>query len=130
MLFDWLHPLTAYRLMDELTPKRQTMGPLMNMYRNEETARIDVRVPGFDPSDIEISVEDDVLRVTGSAPEIERQGQVLRRERGPVRFDRRIRIPFRIDDSNVEAHYKNGMLHVMLHMHESEKPRVIPVKTA
>jgi HSP20 family protein len=132
MLFDWLHPLTAYRMLDDLVPNRTArsgVGPLINLYRDEETARVDLRVPGYEPQDIEISVENASLRVTGAIKPIEREGQIVRREREPHKFDRRIRLPFRVDESQVQATYRNGYLSVALNMHASEKPRVIPVKT-
>ncbi len=125
MLIDWLQPLTQY------APNRTTYKetPAINLYRNQEQARIDVQLPGFIAKEIDLTAEGDLITIRSQAEEKTDEGQLLRSERQFQSFERRIKLPFQIDESQVEAQFNNGILSVNLHMHENEKPRVIPVKS-
>ena len=52
------------------------------------------------------------------------------RERASGRFSRAIRVPFNVDPEKTEAHVRNGVLEVVLHRREEDKPRRIQVNAA
>lgn len=96
--------------------------------------RVTAELPGVDPANVEITVENGVLSVKGHRQyENERQpegGAQRVSERG--RFERRIRFPGDIVENEVKATHRHGVLTVTVPKPREAKPevRAIPVETA
>jgi HSP20 family protein len=99
----------------------------------EETGRflITADLPGVDPKDIEITMENGILTIKG-----ERQSEVRdetegykRVERVSGTFYRRFSLPDTADADRIEAKGKDGVLQVILPKHEKVQPRKIEVKS-
>jgi HSP20 family protein len=87
-------------------------------------------IPGVEPKNIEITMDDGVLTIKGerqSASEEEQQGY-KRVERASGAFYRRFSLPETADAERIEATGKNGVLEITLPKHEKLKPRKIEVK--
>jgi len=71
-------------------------------------------IPGINPDDLEVSITDDLLTIKGKTEDstVQEEGDVQRRERRFGSFSRSIRLPCRIKLEDVEASYKNGVLHI------------------
>ena len=106
--------------------------PAVNVWEGSEALAVTAELPGADPDDIEISVKDDVLTLAGERKPPEAGGNAAwrRRERGFGRFSRSVRLPYRVNPDNVEARMADGVLRVVLHKREEDKPRRIEVRTA
>jgi HSP20 family protein len=104
----------------------------MNVWANDDSAFITAEVPGTKAEDIDISVVDDVLTLSGSRDpdELEEGMNVHRRERGYGKFTRTIQLPFNVDVNQVEATFKTGVLQITLPRAEADKPKKITVKSA
>jgi HSP20 family protein len=115
-------------------PRLQTPAsyPAMNVWTNENGAAITAELPGVEPEDIEISVVNDTLTLTGSRrPDELKEGERYhRRERGAGQFTRTFQLPFRIEEEQVEAQFKHGVLHISVPRAEADKPKKIAIKTA
>jgi len=91
-------------------------------------------IPGVEPENLEVAVEDGVLTIKGRRHDLEEapgeEGGVRSEERGG--FERRIRFPGEIVEGEVRARYKNGVLRVTIPKPEEVKPeaRSVPVETA
>jgi HSP20 family protein len=103
----------------------------MNLWTSDEAAIVTAELPGFDPDEIDISVEDRTLTVTGSrAPEeVAEDATIHRQERSYGRFSRALRLPFEVEADQVEATFTNGVLRISLPRSEQDRPRKITVKT-
>ncbi len=117
------------REMDRfLAPLRQEMRnadfrTLVNVYANDDAARVLVSVPGWSAEWFDLSTEGNRLTIKGeSAFEGKNQPKVT--------IDRVVNLPFRVDDASVSASYKNGLLMIELKRAESDKPRKIAVTAA
>ncbi len=77
---------------------------------------VEIPVPGYKPEQIDVTVEDRVLTVTGKT---ERRS-----------FQRSILLPEEIDAETIEAKVEHGMLTLGLHLHPKAQPRKIEVKVA
>jgi len=68
----------------------------VNVWQGPEAVAIAAELPGIEPGDIEISVKDNVLTLSGErkAPEVPDGARWHRNERGFGRFSRTIRLPF------------------------------------
>jgi HSP20 family protein len=85
--------------------------------------------PGVEPSELNISVEKNVLTIRGET----RQGttgeneKVYRREVSYGAFARSIRLPEGLDLEQVDADFKNGMVTIKLPRLPEEKPKEIKI---
>jgi HSP20 family protein len=102
--------------------------PPIDVWSGEEGLRIFARLPGFEPSDIDVSVVGDTLTLKGARPEeSEQEGSWHRRERETGRFVRTLQLPFGIEVDAVQASFERGVLDVTLPRAAAEKPRRIAV---
>lgn len=106
--------------------------PAVNMWQGENSIAITTELPGVEPDDIDISVKEDTLTLSGERkmPEVGDKATWHMRERPVGRFARSIRLPFRVNPDNVEAHFSNGVLQIELQRPEEDRPRRIQVKAA
>jgi HSP20 family protein len=92
--------------------------------------RFVVEAPGLRPEDLDVTVENNVLTVSGEK-KVEHdegeKGEYHLYERRYGRFERSFALPRRVDTEHVDANYENGVLTVTLRKSESAKPRRIKV---
>ena len=91
-------------------------------------------LPGIKPEDVEISLDGDVLHIKGERlSETETGGNGDRRYRQTERvygtFRRSFQLPADVDPDVIEAHGKDGVLHVRIGKHAATQPRRITVQT-
>lgn len=88
-------------------------------------------VPGFDPSQIDISVQGDTLTIRGTMEQEQetRQETYYLRERRIGSFDRTIRLPASVNPDKAEAEYKNGVLTLHLPKVETAVTKKIKVRS-
>lgn len=92
---------------------------------------IRAEVPGVDPSAIKISVNDDVLTVSGErAAQKRSEGRYHLRERSYGTFSRSFHLSEELDSSAIEAECRNGVLTVRVPKRPETQPRQIAVKTS
>ena len=104
--------------------------PAVNMWMGEDDVILSSEIPGIDSADIDISIEGEILTLTGSrvAEDLKEGGKYHRQERPHGAFRRKIRLPFRAQENKIEAMYENGILTVKIPRAEADKPRKISVK--
>lgn len=89
--------------------------PPVNLYEEEGQVFVCAELPGFDGTDLSLSVEGD--RFTFSAPEAHPEAQAsdyVHRERGRRGFSRSIQVPYLIDPDLVSAQLEQGILKIAL----------------
>lgn len=103
--------------------------PRINAWADENHAEVKAEVPGVDPAALNLTVTGDVLVIEGNRGGLpENEGiELHRRERTGGAFRRAVRLPWEIEESQVKATQKNGVLAVTLPRREATKPRAIPV---
>jgi HSP20 family protein len=86
--------------------------PTLDMHETDNQVMLHAELPGVDEKDIDISVADDMLTISGEKKhEFERkEGDRYRSERSYGRFSRSVSLPFRIDADKVEAKFDRGVL--------------------
>ena len=91
-------------------------------------------VPGIDPKDVEITLDNGVLSVSGNRSEEKSEGsnpadppQQQRIERPTGRFYRRFILPDTADAENVNASGRNGVLAIEIPKQPKAQPRRITV---
>lgn len=104
--------------------------PAVDIKEEEDRFVIYADLPGIDPKEIEITMEQGVLTLKGERSEEtkeEREGY-KRIERVSGNFYRRFSLPDTADAERIEAEGKNGVLQITLPKHEKVQARKISVK--
>ena len=104
--------------------------PSMDVSETKEALVIKAEVPGLDPSDIQISLQEQYLTIKGEKrlEKDEKDERYHRVERTHGSFARSVRLPVGVDASKVTASFKNGLLTVMLPKTPAAKGTTIPIK--
>lgn len=98
--------------------------PLVNIVELDENFRIDIATPGFDKGDFKVSVENEVLTITGERKtETTEEGTFTRKEFLFTNFSRSFTLPESVDSTKIGAKYENGILMVDLPKREEAKPQ-------
>ena len=104
--------------------------PSLNVYKGDETVTVTAEVPGVHPENIDISVKENVLTLSGKR-NLEPKGEnvtVFSNEIAEGEFERRVRLPFAVEADKVTAEVKNGILTLTLGIAETAKAKKITVK--
>lgn len=120
------------RLFDEFERTAGTAGvaqfPRTSLYDTDDAFLVRAEVPGLGEKDIQLSVQQDVLTLSGERKaEIPTGYSVHRQERLPLRFSRSITLPSKVDASQVTASVKDGILTVKVPKAAESKPRQITI---
>jgi HSP20 family protein len=122
------------RNKEEASPERGTLATFprwsLLVGEVEETAKkivVRVEVPGMEKEDCRITIEDDVLYVSGEKRS-EREAHdstynVMERAYGS--FQRTVPLPRNVDEDQAKATYKNGVLNIHLPKVVGENSRTI-----
>ena len=99
---------------------------------DENTLRISMELPGVEPNDVRLSLENNVLTIRGEKKQQneENNERVHRFERTYGMFERTFALPNTVDPEKIEARYENGVLFVSIPKAERAKPREIRVNTS
>ena len=120
--------------MDSRTAEGSSMAtsdwvPAVDIKEEENDFVIVADIPGVDPKDIEVHMDNGVLTIKGekeSEKKEEREGY-KRVERTYGSFYRRFGLPDTADPEKISAKSNNGVLEVRIAKHEKVQPRKISV---
>jgi HSP20 family protein len=112
------------RLFDDVFSRFETglpsafgrMGgwPSVEVVDGESSLRISAELPGLDEKDVEILVSDDILTIRGEKKSRVDDKERHFSERFYGRFERRIPLPYEVEEDRAEASFANGVLTVTL----------------
>lgn len=119
------------RMMDifeENNTSHISTWPPANLFDIGESLVFQMEVPGISEENLNISIVQDVLTLTGERTSSIPKGVHLhRRERPASRFSRSFTLPYRVNTDDVNADLADGILTVMLPKHPEERPRNIKI---
>jgi len=117
----------GYRRPGMSFARRETWPPL-NMYDRGEDLEIHALVPGISEKDLNVTVNQEVVTLSGERRVSIPEGySVHRQERGNVRFSRSFTLPCKCDLEKVSATVKNGVLTLKMAKAPEAQPRQITV---
>jgi len=102
-------------------------NPAVNVYQDKDQFTVVVELPGLKKEEIEISLHDDTLTISGERKREESSGLEFLTERLYGNFQRSLTLPTAVDTEKVKASYKDGLLQVVLPKAEEAKPKQIEV---
>ena len=109
-----------------------TNYPRIDVASGEDTVVVRAEMPGVAAQDIDLSIDENILTVSGTRPADELlEGTTWNhQERGYGDFKRQVRLPFRVETHAVDAQYNSGVLQITLPRAESDKPQKIKISAA
>ena len=107
-----------------------TWWPAVESYTQNGTLCIRVALPGVDPKDVDVSVTDRTLTISGSRKATDEgvEGNYFQREFAYGSFERSFAIPDGVDAGQVNAKYANGMLEISMPAPQLAVPKKIEIQ--
>lgn len=117
------------RLLRELRSWTMAWSPSLDVTESEDGITVRAELPGVDPREIDVSLQGDVLIISGDKKEEseERREGYYHTERRFGSFRRSIALPAAVDQEKISAEYDQGVLSVRLQKSEKAAAKRIPV---
>ncbi len=107
----------------------------LDVYATPEEAVVIAAVPGMSPQDLEVTINQNTVTLSGAVPSAAESEQgkgatwyLHELWHGP--FRRSLTLPFEVDAGQAEATFENGIVRIVLPKAEWAKPHKIAVKAA
>lgn len=111
---------------EEVQPVRR---PISDVYETGDSLVFTMELPGFDKSEIEVTVNNGCLEVKGEHKAQEKEDRTYRQvQRWHGRFQRSFRLPRGLDREKVSAELRNGVLSISIPKLQAAKPKQIAVR--
>jgi len=113
--------------VDAVGPKRWSIA--LDAVEEDEKLVVRASLPGVDPDEIKVTIEDGVLTIDGETKvdDEAKVGNYLIRERRAGSFHRSVRLPDSVDVDQAEANYDEGVLTVAFPKAESKRAKQLTV---
>lgn len=103
--------------------------PAVNVGQTPEGVEIYLFVPGIDPKSLDISIQRNLLTVSGKREiQVHEEVNYYRQERFSGEFRRVINLPEDVDPERGKAKYVDGIVQIGVQRHESARPRQIEIQ--
>jgi HSP20 family protein len=113
---------------EETTIPARIFVPTTDIYETDGSLTVVMEMPGVDKKDVELRLEDDVLKVDGRLDFSKYQGlQPVYTEYNIGHYSRSFTLSRKIDQSKISAEMNDGVLSLILPKVEEAKPRTIQV---
>lgn len=109
---------------------RRSFAPELDVYDTKDSVVVETPLPGIDPKEVKISIENGVLSIEGKSEkktEVDEKNY-YRKEIRSGSFYRSVTLPVPVKDDQAEASYEKGVLKITLPKAEEAKPKAIQVK--
>jgi HSP20 family protein len=114
-----------------VAPNTAAWYPAMHVEDAEDRLIVNVDLPGMDPKDVQINLQNDVLTIEGERKyekETETKTKALVREQVYGKFARTFELPYRVQVDKVKAQANNGVLTIVLPKAEEHLGRQIQIE--
>jgi HSP20 family molecular chaperone IbpA len=114
---------------EEGTVPARMFLPIADIFETENELTVVLEMPGVDKASVDVSVEDDILKVEGRLDFSKYDGlRPLYTEYNIGHYSRSFSLSNKIDQSQIAAEMKDGVLSLVLPKVEGAKPRTINVR--
>ncbi|MGH8903045.1 MAG: Hsp20/alpha crystallin family protein [Egibacteraceae bacterium] len=117
------------RSLGQPARRMASLVPPIDAYQTEAGLVIRMELPGIRPEDVEISVADGQLTVSGERRFDDKvdESQWVRRERAVGQFERGFTLPKGTDAAQITASFENGVLDLTIPHPPERQPRKIQI---
>lgn len=114
----------------ENLPALREWVPSLDFSETADAYMVRIEIPGLEPKDVQVMLQDTVLTVKGEKKEEIKQKdeRFYRMERSHGMFSRSLRLPAMVDGAKVNAVFKSGLLTITVPKAPEAKTSTIPIK--
>ena len=112
---------------------RQGLAPRLDVVERENEFVVQAEMPGIARDDIEVTLENGILTISGECRNEKEEtngSRLIRQERQYGKYVRSLRLGKEVDEKKVKANYKDGILELTLPKSEEVKPKKINVNVS
>jgi HSP20 family protein len=104
-------------------------NPVVDIFETDHDLVLKAELPGIDPKDVDIRVEDGTLYLKGERKQEKdvKEGAYHRVERSYGSFTRTFALPNSVNLDDIKADYKDGVLTLKMAKREEAKPKQIKI---
>ena len=108
------------------------INPSIDICETDKTIEVSAEMPGLEPKDVDISIDDDTLTIRGEkkVEEERKDKNVQLSERSYGVLYRVLQLPPGVDPSSVQATMSDGVLRLTIPKPATSEPKKIEVKEA
>ena len=104
----------------------------LDIYATDDHAVIFAAVPGMQPGDLQLTVQQNTVTISGTVLDVTRSDEArgatwYLHELGSGTYHRSVTLPFPVDADRAEATFEHGVLRVRLPKAEAAKPKKITI---
>ena len=120
----------AFRHFPVVSRKKDGWLPRIDVVEKDKEYNLIAELPGMNKKDINITIKDDVLTISGekAAKEAKDGKDHYICERRFGKFERLFRLTDKTDEKNIRAEYKNGILTVSIPKIEKHEPESMKIE--
>ena len=115
-----------------LATANRPIAPALDLYTTPDTVVAKVALPGVKPEEVDVTITDDVVKVTGSfkTEQETTEAGYVHKELSHGEFSRSFTVPVAIQAESATAEFKDGLLILTLPKTEEVRPTHIKVQVA
>ncbi|MFP4588275.1 MAG: Hsp20/alpha crystallin family protein [Desulfohalobiaceae bacterium] len=105
--------------------------PALNISEDDKEITVQAELPGMESKDVDVSLQNNNLVIQGEKKfeDEDKSDNYHRIERAYGSFYRSIPLPVKVDEDNIKANFKNGVLHISLPKQEEAKGKKIQIES-
>lgn len=107
---------------------RKSYIPSVDVYEDSSAYHVDAELAGYCEKDVNVNIDKHVLHISSEKLNEKKETKFLIRERNYVKFDRAFTLPEDVNEEDISASFKNGILSVTLPKKPVEQAKKISVK--
>ncbi|MFH1537231.1 MAG: Hsp20/alpha crystallin family protein [Patescibacteria group bacterium] len=116
--------------MEDMEKMMSNFSPAMDVYEKDNNIVVDMPVPSFDEKNVDVSIEDNVLTITGTT---EKKSEVddknyYRKEISTGSFQKSYNFPVEVEGDKASAEYKKGILSITVPKKETKETKKKTIK--
>ncbi len=101
--------------------------PAGKISSTKDEITLQLEMPGVEKDDLDITLENKLLKISGKKTIPDHKNGWLHRERRAGRYVKEYYLEEEVDDTSIKASMENGMLSLIVSIKEKAKPRKIMI---
>ncbi len=98
--------------------------PAVNIKEENNAFHVEVAAPGIDKKDFKVELDDDLLTISYEKEHSkEEKGDYTKREFSYQSFKRSFNLPKTVENTKIQANYKDGILHLVIPKRDDAKQK-------
>lgn len=111
-------------------PGSNLLSVPLDVIEDEGKVTIKAAVPGINPEELEVTIENNILTIKGEhkAEEVSETAKVFRSENTYGMYSRSIKLSPQLNQEAINATFKNGFVTITIPKVEEEKPKTLRIQ--